>query len=82
MTNGIALELTATLLNAYVVIELEEGKNLGEDEPKIENYSWFQIYLSPDLNLTFTNCLKNGKKLKLPAVFPCKINLNFVPERN
>ena len=52
MTNGIALELTAALLNAYVVIELEEGKNIGEDELKIENYSWFQIYLSPDLNLT------------------------------
>ena len=31
---------------------IEEGKNLGEDELKIENYSWFQIYLSPDLNLT------------------------------
>ncbi len=28
------------------------GKNLGVTVPKIENYSWFQIYQSPDLNLT------------------------------
>ena len=40
------------ILPLGVVIELEEGKNLGVAVPKIENYSWFQIYPSPDLNLT------------------------------
>ncbi|GGA31447.1 DUF3368 domain-containing protein [Okeania sp. KiyG1] len=40
------------ILPQGVVLELEDGKNLGVAVPKIENYSWFQIYPSPDLNLT------------------------------
>jgi len=40
------------ILPQGVVIELAQGKNLGVAVPKIENYSWFQIYPSPDLNLT------------------------------
>ncbi|WP_293142915.1 hypothetical protein [Okeania sp. SIO3I5] len=40
------------ILPQGVFIKLEEGKNLAVGVPKIENYSWFQIYPSPDLNLT------------------------------